>query len=328
MNDISIGGRRDAMVRLSFDRILDYLLGPTVIGISLYGVVAALESGFAAGAVLFAQSILNIVAIALLEAWRPERSGWALHSDRTLLSDVIHSLLGSVLAGNLGKALLNALVALAAAGLAGWASVQLWPADWPFAVQCLVFLLYMECASYWWHRIMHRVPWLWRLHSIHHNPKRMHVLKAGRVHWFSGVIGTMLKFALPVALGAPAPLFIAYAAATNIFGTITHANFRHRMPDWSHYIFNTAGVHHLHHSTQLDLGNSNFGNILSVWDVVFGSFRHPRKNVLSEVGVEQAVVREDLSGELFGALLPGGLLPRSGKSACEDLNNGSNRQHP
>ncbi|MEQ9366694.1 MAG: sterol desaturase family protein [Leptospirales bacterium] len=294
--------------------ILDYSLWPALLCFSLGGVYVALRVGHSPGVVLFAQSVMNILILALLEALRPERREWALHSDRSVAGDLIHSIAGSVLAGNVGRVLLSVLIALVAAEAAGQQSGSLWLAwslgGWPIAAQFLVFLLYMECASYWWHRLMHLVPVLWRFHYIHHNPTRMHVLKAGRVHWFSGIVGTMLKFALPVALGAPPALFIAYAAATNIFGTLTHANFRHRIPGFVHYVLNTAGVHHLHHSTRMDLGNSNFGNILSVWDVVFGSFRHPDENRLERVGVTKPAVRDGLVGELIGPLIPGGLLSK------------------
>lgn len=301
---------------------LDYLIWPALLGLSLGGVFMALRAGYSAGVVLFAQSVLNILVIALLEALRPERREWALHTDRSVVGDLIHSIAGSVLAGNVGRMLLSVLLALAAAEVSGRQSASLWAASWlggwHIAAQFLVFLLYMECASYWWHRLMHIVPVLWRFHYIHHNPTRMHVLKAGRVHWFSGIVGTMLKFALPVALGAPPALFIAYAAATNIFGTLTHANFRYRMPGFVHYILNTAGVHHLHHSTRMDLGNSNFGNILSVWDVVFGSFRHPDQYRLERVGVIKPAVRDGLVGELIGPLIPGGLLAKNVSAAGGD----------
>lgn len=292
------------------ESLLDYTIWPALLVLSLGGVVIGLRAGISPGLVLFAQSVLNILVIAGLETLRPARPEWALHDDRALLGDLVHSLLGSVAAGSLGRALLNSGLALLAAALSSTARGSVGPAfmEWPIAhwhpaLQFAVFLLYVELVGYWYHRSMHSLPVLWRFHFIHHNPERMHVLKSGRVHWLTGIFGVFLKYVLPVALAAPPECFVAYAAATNIFGTTTHANFRHRVPHFVHYVLNTAGVHHLHHSTDLDPGNSNFGNIVSVWDLVFRSFRHPDNLPLAEVGVDHPVLAQGLAAELLGPVL-------------------------
>ena len=287
-------------------RAADWLLYPVLILTSLGGVAHGLQAGYAPGLVLFVQSVASIVVIATLEVLRPLRADWALFSDRTLFGDLIHNLMGQILAGNLGRALLAATIALVAAYIAGGANERfgLWPESLPFVIGFGAFLLYMELASYWWHRALHVVPLLWRFHYIHHNPRRMHVMKSGRTHWGSGIIGTMLKYALPVATGAPGEFFLWYAACTNIFGTLSHANLGFRVPAFVHYVVNTAAVHHLHHSTRMDQGNSNFGNIISLWDVIFGTFRHPDTNELEAVGVKVPVLGESLAAELIEPVLP------------------------
>jgi sterol desaturase/sphingolipid hydroxylase (fatty acid hydroxylase superfamily) len=143
----------------------------------------------------------------------------------------------------------------------------------------------VELPSYWAHRWMHEVPWLWRLHAVHHSAPRLYWLNTTRSHplemAFRGVIA-MLPLAI---LGAGAEL-IALSGITNIvIGLFQHANVDIRLGPLNH-VFSAAPVHRWHHSRDLREANSNYGDNFIFWDTVFGTRHMPDREPPTELGIE------------------------------------------
>jgi sterol desaturase/sphingolipid hydroxylase (fatty acid hydroxylase superfamily) len=88
-----------------------------------------------------------------------------------------------------------------------------------------------------------------------------------------------------VAVGAPPDVLVWHAALIGTLGMIGHSNVRLHLPSSLHRLLMTPQVHRLHHSSERALADSNFANILPLWDVVFGTFSHPDEHELREVGV-------------------------------------------
>ncbi len=291
------------------------VLYPVLLALSLGGVYAGIEAGFAPGLVVFVQSASNLVVIAALEVVYPRRGEWRLFSDGGAWADFAHSISGSVLGGDLGRSLGRVLVAVVAGAASNALAIGLWPESWPGIAQLVLVVLILDLIGYWYHRLMHEVPAFWPFHLIHHQPDRMHVLKSGRVHWFSTSVVSLLKFGAAIVLGIPGELLLWYAACTNIFGTLSHANIRMEVPRFVHYFVNTADVHHLHHSLRMDEGNSNYGNIVSVWDVVFGTFIHPHDRDLKGVGVEHDPLPRSYWKQLYAPFVESWRVLRSAAAA-------------
>lgn len=147
--------------------------------------------------------------------------------------------------------------------------------DYPFWVQAIIIILFAEFLFYWYHRISHTNKFLLRYHAVHHGALRVYWGNAGRFHFVDLFFQFALYF-IPVYLLSGneevASLFLTLNAIT---GTLEHANIDAKTILMSR-IFNTAELHRIHHSTKPAECNSNYGKILSFWDIVFGTYQKPK----------------------------------------------------
>ena len=88
--------------------------------------------------------------------------------------------------------------------------------------------------------------------------------------------------------GAPSEVFIWVAVTTAFVGMLTHANIEMRCGPLN-YIFNTPVLHRWHHSTDLREGNKNYGEVLIIYDLVFGTYINPDRRPPTEIGITEAM---------------------------------------
>ena len=129
-----------------------------------------------------------------------------------------------------------------------------------------------QLAAYWWHRLMHTSPFLWRwAHQIHHSAERVDIWGVMLFHPFDIVgftaVGSVV-YALVLGLSADA------VALAGVYGMVAqylqHANIR--TPVWLGYIVQRPEAHGIHH--QRGVHAYNYSD-LPLWDLVFGTFRNP-----------------------------------------------------
>jgi sterol desaturase/sphingolipid hydroxylase (fatty acid hydroxylase superfamily) len=168
---------------------------------------------------------------------------------------------------------------------------------WPAWLEVPLAVLLLDLGVYWQHRLMHRVPILWRMHRVHHTDLAFDVTTGVRFHPFEIAFSMGWKLALVVLLGA-APLavvlFEVLLSATSLF---THANFAFpRSLDAAlRRVIVTPSMHRIHHSVLPQETNSNFGFSLSCWDRIFASYRASpmQPEVSMPIGLEQFRTRGD-----------------------------------
>ena len=132
----------------------------------------------------------------------------------------------------------------------------------------------MDGLDYAYHAIMHKVPFLWRLHLAHHTDRVVDVSTTFREHPGETFIRNSFQIAWVVLCGAPVEVLIlrqTIQAATNI---LAHTSLRlppgpARIIGW---LFITPNLHHAHHHFQMPATNCNYGDVFSVWDRLFGTF--------------------------------------------------------
>lgn len=265
------------------------------------GSVGAAAWGFAAGIEperwAFVVSAGCFVAVVALEQLLPRASRANLFRDRQAWNDLGHGVLVSALSRPLAGAIVAAglgwLAATPAGEGGGW-----WPRHWPAAAQVALTLVVVSFFEYWMHRSFHRVAVLWPFHALHHSARQMHVLKGNRLH----VGEELLRFVLvPVPLllvGVPAELLLWMALWSNFDGSLAHCNVDQRFPSWFHSIVPTVHVHTLHHSEHAEHQASNYGGTVTLWDLVFGTFRHPLRHPVRAVGLEDDPVPAGFLGQL------------------------------
>lgn len=131
-------------------------------------------------------------------------------------------------------------------------------------------LVLAELAGYAIHRLMHRVPWLWRFHAVHHAPTELHWLAAWRQHPVDFVIHG-IAVGLPAALlGASLADFAAVVLLRKTYTTFLHANLSWRLRGLERWIA-TPDYHALHHSHEPQDRDRNFAGMLPVLDRMFGT---------------------------------------------------------
>ena len=202
--------------------------------------------------------------------------------------------------------LINVGFGLATAGVFLWLDASgfgLLPAlSLPTWASLLVSFLALDLvAQYGAHYALHKVPALWRLHIVHHSDTHVDVTTGTRHHPLDFLFREVAALATIVALGVPLAYYLLYRVVTVFFTYWTHANVR--LPAWLErplsYVFVTPHMHKIHHHYRWPHTDTNFGNMLSIWDRLFGTLGTlDERKVVYGVDVADAARSEDLRYQL------------------------------
>jgi sterol desaturase/sphingolipid hydroxylase (fatty acid hydroxylase superfamily) len=139
----------------------------------------------------------------------------------------------------------------------------------------IVSLILFDCIIYWQHRIFHYVPFLWRLHKVHHSDQSFDVTTGIRFHPLEILLSIAIKFSVVFILGLSAESIIVFEVMLNALALFNHSNVK--IPLGIDYYLRklivTPDMHRVHHSQIPQETNSNFGFNISLWDRVFGSYQ-------------------------------------------------------
>jgi len=153
-------------------------------------------------------------------------------------------------------------------------------------VSYALLFLGLEFVYYWWHRISHRSRWFWTNHAVHHSPNEFNLSAAYRVGWTARIMATYVVFAPLVLLGfSPEIVFTAYALNL-AYQFWIHAEWIPKL-GFLEGILNTPSAHRIHHATNLDYLDANFGGVLMIFDRLFGTYRAERHDVPIRYGLVQ-----------------------------------------
>lgn len=214
-----------------------------------------------------------LVVLVVLERVLPFDRRWHRPDDQ-LANDVVHTLLGSALGSRLGGVVADASIA----ALASTASTALWsagPALLPIPAQVALGFLIVDGVRWLQHRASHSVRALWETHKLHHDPRRLLAIKAGRSHVFDRAMQALCVVPL-VVVGADSDVVFWCVALNSAAGLIAHANIDAPSRGW---LFVGPAQHRVHHR-RIELHNNlaaehaakNFGAALTLWDRLAGTF--------------------------------------------------------
>lgn len=176
-----------------------------------------------------------------------------------------------------------ALAALLFAGL--WLMAADWAARNHFGLFHLVALpawarapgaiVLLDAWLYWWHRLNHRVPFLWRFHRVHHSDACMDVTTASRFHFGEVVFSHALRIPVILLLGLRPWEIVLYETLLFAVVQFHHANIG--LPEWLdrplRCLIVTPAIHKVHHSRLQPETDSNYSSLCPVWDRLFRSLR-------------------------------------------------------
>lgn len=135
-------------------------------------------------------------------------------------------------------------------------------------------ILVLDLAWYATHVSMHKMEWMWRFHAVHHSDPALDVTTTARQHPGESVIRYVYLAAFGFAVGASPLAFAIYRVWSALHGQLEHANIKLPQPidTLITALFSSPNMHKIHHSTDRELHDTNYGNIFSIWDRLFGTF--------------------------------------------------------
>ena len=249
---------------------------------------------------------LTIWLLILSAIFVPLERIWSIHKQQILRKnlplDLTYYFLNTILT--------NLLLAVPMA-TAAWAlhrivpnPIQTFGADLPFGWRFPVALVVGECATYWAHRAMHEVKWLWPLHAVHHSAREIDWLVNVRAHpldlVFTRFCGFVPLYALglaqPTAANLADPVTLGIIFTGTVWQFLIHANLRWRF-GWLEYLFVMPAFHHWHH-TRHDHINHNYSTVLPWMDMIFGTFYLPKDRLPDAYGIDTPMP-DTLTGQLL-----------------------------
>jgi sterol desaturase/sphingolipid hydroxylase (fatty acid hydroxylase superfamily) len=154
---------------------------------------------------------------------------------------------------------------------------------WPLTLGAL---LWLDSTLWLWHVANHHVPFLWRFHAVHHMDGDLDVSTALRFHAGELALSTFYR-ALQVGLvPIDARTLVGWELAVLLSVQFHHSNLRlpPKLDRALRCVMATPRMHGVHHSVDGAERNSNFANLLTLWDRLFGTFRSP-ENPHAEIGL-------------------------------------------
>jgi len=118
------------------------------------------------------------------------------------------------------------------------------------------------------------VPFLWRFHALHHSDPDVDVTTALRHHPIEYILASTCYWLTVITLDIPAIIVLSHGLALFGLAAVQHGNIRlpERLERWLQPVLITTDLHRVHHSVLPIEANSNYGEVLSVWDRLFGTY--------------------------------------------------------
>jgi sterol desaturase/sphingolipid hydroxylase (fatty acid hydroxylase superfamily) len=146
----------------------------------------------------------------------------------------------------------------------------------------------VEIVYYWLHRYSHEIRWMWAQHSVHHSARQITLATAYRLGWTQFIAGPWL-FLIPVCwIGFdPRAVMLMYAASL-LYQFWLHTETVGKL-GWLELIFNTPSNHRVHHATEPEYLDRNYGGVLIIWDKLFGTYAEERESAPMTFGLVRQI---------------------------------------
>ena len=146
-----------------------------------------------------------------------------------------------------------------------------------------------EFSYYWYHRAAHRVRWFWATHAVHHSPNEFNLGIAYRFGWTGKLAGNALFFVPMIWLGF-APQAVFATLALNLLHQFSlHSEWVPKL-GWLEYVLNTPSHHRVHHASNHEYIDANYGGALIVFDRLFGTFVAERPDLPCRYGLVKPLI--------------------------------------
>lgn len=150
-----------------------------------------------------------------------------------------------------------------------------WLPDMPIGLYAVLGILFLDFfGAYLAHFTEHKVKMLWMVHLVHHSDHKVDTTTANRHHPIESVIRFSFTLIGVFVVGAPIAIVMLYQSLSLISTQFTHANIKMspKFDKLLSYIIVSPDMHKVHHHYKLPFTDSNYGNIFSIWDRIFGTY--------------------------------------------------------
>lgn len=176
--------------------------------------------------------------------------------------------------------LINFLMAFILVSASDWTTrnhfgLLYWLPEMPIWLHCILGLLLLDLiGAYFVHWLEHKIKWMWRFHLIHHSDTWVDTMSANRHHPGESVFRFIFTTLGVVLIGCPIWILMLYQSMSVLLSQFNHANII--FPKWLDttlsWVIVSPDMHKVHHHYILPYTDTNFGNIFSIWDRIFGTF--------------------------------------------------------
>lgn len=150
-----------------------------------------------------------------------------------------------------------------------------WLPDMSLGLYVLLGVLLMDfIGAYLAHYVEHKVKPLWMIHLVHHTDHKVDTTTANRHHPLESLIRYAFTLAGVFIIGAPIGIVMLYQSMSLVATQFSHANIKlpKTVDHFISYVLVSPDMHKIHHHYVLPYTDSNYGNIFSIWDRIFGTY--------------------------------------------------------
>lgn len=174
--------------------------------------------------------------------------------------------------------------------------------DFPVWVEIILAIMILDFMSqYVVHYLLHKVPFMWRFHTVHHSDTHVDVTSGTRHHPIDFIFRETFALIGIVIAGLPVAYYLLYRILTVLFTYFSHADIK--LPLWLDkgisLVFISPNMHKFHHHHVMPWTDTNFGNIFSIWDRIFGTYVYENTDdIVYGVDILDAEKSEDILYQL------------------------------
>ena len=179
-----------------------------------------------------------------------------------------------------------------------------WPHHLPVAVQVGLVLLAADFPRYWLHRLFHKFTPFWRIHAVHHSVHGLYWVNAARYHPIEKAAQYAVDAMPFILMGVSEEVLAAHFVFHGVNRFFQHSNCRVRLGPLN-YIISGPELHRWHHSVLAKETNTDFGDDLIVWDLLFGTRFLPKDREVGTLGLINRDYPLDFLSQMILPFIPG-----------------------
>lgn len=145
----------------------------------------------------------------------------------------------------------------------------------PGIVTWILLFLFTDLLWYWYHRAGHEVNLFWSAHVVHHQSEDFNYSVSARITIFQAAARCLFWSILPL-IGFPAEMITVFLLIHGTYPFFTHTQLVGKL-GWLEYILVTPSHHRVHHSSNPQYLDKNYGDVLIIWDKLFGTFAEEKE---------------------------------------------------